>query len=87
MNAGITTMAYVNQMLEQWFPASRFYDGGALIFKAIDPFRPGDTVTFTGKIAAKREENGNKIVECQIQGQNQLGKVMSVAEATLVLHE
>ena len=86
VNAGITTMAYVNQMLEQWFPASSFYDGGRLVFKAIDPFRPGDTVNFTGKIVAKRLEDGNEIVECQIQGHNQLGKLMGVAEATLVLH-
>jgi len=72
-------------MLEQWFPASHFYDGGSLIFKAIDPFRPGDTVTFTGKIADKREEDGKKIVDCKIEGHNQLGKIMGVAEATLVL--
>jgi acyl dehydratase len=87
VNAGITTMAYVNQMLEQWFPASNLYDGGRLEFKAIDPFRPGDTVTFTGKIAGKREENGKKIVDCKIEGHNQLGKIMGVAEATLVLQE
>ena len=85
VNAGITTMAYVNQMLEQRFPASSFYDGGGLVFKAIDPFRPGDTVSFTGKVVAKRVEDGNMIVECQVQGHNQLGKLMGVAEATLVL--
>ena len=85
VNAGITTMAYVNQMLEQWFPASSFYDGGSLVFKAIDPFRPGDTVSVTGKVVAKWVEDGNEIVECQIQGHNQLGKLMGVGEATLVL--
>lgn len=87
VNAGVTTMAYVNTMLEQWFPANNFYDGGGLVFKAIDPFRPGDTVVFTGKIADKREEDGKKIVDCKIEGHNQLGKIMGVAEATLVLQD
>ena len=87
VNAGVTTMSYVTQMLEQWFPASTFYNGGSILFKAIDGFRPGDTVVFTGQITAKREENGKKLVDCKVQGVNQLGKTMGVAEATLVLSE
>ncbi len=85
VNAGITTMAYINQMLEQWFPASALYDGGRLLFKAIEPFRPGDTVTFTGTVTAKRQEGGRKVIECVIKGANQHGKLIGVAEATVVL--
>ncbi|MCI0439126.1 MAG: MaoC family dehydratase [Chloroflexi bacterium] len=87
VNAGVTTMAYVTQMLEQWFPASAFYNGGRLNFKAIEPFRPGDTVTFTGKVTGKRLEGGKKFVDCEIQGVNQHGRVACVAEATLALDE
>lgn len=87
VNAGVTTMAYIAQMLEQWFPASAFYNNGRLLYKAIEPFRPGDTVTFTGSVTAKREEGGRKIVECEIKGTNQQGRLMGVAEATLVLSE
>ncbi len=85
VNSGVTTMAYITQMLESWFPASTFYDGGRLLFKAIDPFRPGDTVTFEGKITGKRQENDKKIVDCEIKGVNQVGALVGVAEATLVL--
>ena len=42
---------------------------------------------FTGQITGKREENGKKLVDCKVQGVNQLGKTMGVAEATLVLSE
>ena len=42
VNGGVITMAYVTTMLERWFPAASFYDGGRLEFKAIQPFRPGD---------------------------------------------
>ena len=87
LNAGVTTMAYIGQMLEQWFPASAFYDNGRLLFKAIEPFRPGDTVTFTGSVTGKRQEGDKKLVDCEIKGINQLGKLIGVAEATLVLSD
>ncbi len=85
VNAGVTTMAYIAQMLERWSSASAFYNGGRLSFKAIEPFRPGDTVTFTGKVTGKRVEGGKKLVECAISGVNQHGKLIGVAEATLAL--
>ena len=85
VNAGVTTMAYIAQMLEQWFPASAFYDGGSLEFKGIEPFRPGDKVTFTGTVKSKRIESGKKLVDCEIMGVNQHGRVMGVATATLSL--
>ena len=86
-NSGTATMAYVTQMLEARFPASAFYNGGRLLHKAIRPFRPGDTVTFSGTLTGKREENNRKIVDCDIQGHNKLGQLMGVSEATLVLSE
>jgi acyl dehydratase len=87
VNAGVTTLSYVAQTLEQWFPAHTFYNGGSILFKAIDAFRPGDTVTFTGTITGKRVEGDKKIVECKVQGINQMDKLMGIAEATLVLDE
>lgn len=87
VNAGVTTISYVAQTLEQWFPAHTLYDGGSILFKAIDAFRPGDTVTFTGTITGKRVEGDRKIVECEVRGVNQTGKLMGIAEATLVLDE
>ena len=85
VNSGVATMAYVNQMLEQWFPSNCFYNGGRLLFKAIRPIRPGDTITFTGTITAKRIEQDTKIIECGVEGRNQLGALVGVADATLVL--
>jgi acyl dehydratase len=87
VNAGVITMAYVTQMLERWFPASTFYNGGRLLFKAIEPMRPGDSATFEGTITCKRVEGGRKIVDCEIKGVNQLGGLIGVAEVTLVLEE
>lgn len=85
VNAGITTMAYVNQMLAHSFQTGSLYGGGSLSFKAILPIRPGDTVTFTGKVISKRVEAGKKVVECEIQGHNQFWKIIGVANAILVV--
>lgn len=87
VNAGVTTMAYVVQMLECWFPPEAFYNGGAMTFKAIEPFRPGDDATFTGTITGKRIEHGRQFVDCEIQGTNQHGRLMGVAEVTVVLND
>ena len=54
VNGGVITMAYVTTMLERWYPGAGFYNGGRLEFKAIQPFRPGDTVVFTGVVTGKR---------------------------------
>ena len=85
VNAGVTTISYVSQMLEQWFTAEAFYNGGSINFKAIQAFRPGDTVTFNGTVTGKRVEGGKQLIDCEIKGVNQLGKLAGVAEATLVL--
>jgi acyl dehydratase len=87
LNAGVTTMAYLNQMLEHWLPNGSLYGNGRLLFKAIEPFRPGDTVEFTGTVTGKRVEGGQKLVDCEIKGINQGGKLIGVAEATLAVSD
>ena len=83
-NAGVMTMAYVNQMIEACFPAESFYNGGSLTYKGINPFRPGDEVVFTGKVIGKRTESGNSLVDLAIKGIDKTGRLVGVAEATVV---
>ena len=72
-------------MLERWYPGAGFYNGGRLEFKAIQPFRPGDTVVFTGVVTGKRRANGRGLIDCEIKGTNQLGQLMGFATATLTV--
>jgi acyl dehydratase len=85
VNSGPATMSYVDQMLQLSFPLRSFYDGGRLLMRAIEPFRPGDTVTFQGEITGKRVEEGKKVVECRVKGINQRGDLVCLSDATLVL--
>ena len=82
-NAGVMTMAYVNQMIEACFPAESFYNGGTLTYKGINPFRDGDEVVFTGEVVGKRSEKGKKCIDFAIKGVDQTGRLVGIAEATV----
>lgn len=82
-NAGVMTMAYVNQMIEACFPAESFYNGGTLTYKGINPFRDGDEVVFTGEVVGKRNEKGKKFIDFAIKGVDKTGRLVGIAEATV----
>ena len=82
-NAGVMTMAYVNQMIEACFPAESFYNGGTLTYKGINPFKDGDEVVFTGEVVGKRSEKGKKFIEFAIKGVDKTGRLVGIAEATV----
>jgi len=45
---------------------------------------PGDTLTFTAKVTAKREEGGEKLVDLECSATNQDGVEVLVGAATAV---
>lgn len=81
---GITIIGFIDQMLDRWAPGSTLYGGGRLLFKAIKNFRPGDTVTYRGTVTQKRRQGSTRLVDFDVVGVNQLGRLTGVAEATLV---
>tara|TARA_B100000470_G_scaffold202184_1_gene174852 strand:- start:1071 stop:1547 length:477 start_codon:yes stop_codon:yes gene_type:complete len=82
-NAGVMTMAYVNQMIEACFPSEAFYNGGTLTYKGINPFKDGDEVVFTGEVVGKRSEKGKKFIDFAIKGVDKTGRLVGIAEATV----
>ena len=84
VNMGVATVAYVAELLEKAFPlANLMSDGSRLEMRATEPIRAGDTVTFTGEVTGKREEDGHKLVDCEVIGSNQLGQVVAKARASV----
>jgi acyl dehydratase len=53
--------------------------------RAITPFRSGDTVTFAGEVTDKRIEDDKKIVDCRVRGTNQMGELVCLCDAAMVL--
>jgi acyl dehydratase len=87
VNSGPATLSYVDQMLLQSFPLRAFYDGGRLLLRVITPFRSGDTVTFAGEVTGKKIEEGKRIVDCRVRGNNQRGELVCLADASMMMPE
>lgn len=86
VNMGVATMAYCHEVLEAAFPAAAMRRPGSRVdFKAIEPVRAGDTITVSGVVSGKREENGQKLIDCELRVVNQHGTLCGVATATIVL--
>ena len=86
VNMGVATVAYVAELLEKAFPIRDITaPGSSLEMRATEPFRDGDTVTFTGQVTDKRIEDGRNLVDCEVTGVNQREHTVARARATIVL--
>ncbi len=85
VNAGAATVAYIYELLEKSFPIARLMAKGSRIeMRATEPFRPGDTVTFTGSVTEKGEPDGARCIICEVTGTNQLGQKVAMAKVRVV---
>ena len=84
VNPGAATVAYVAELLEKAFPIKVLMGHGSrLEMQATKPIRPGDTITFTGRVTAKLEEEDLGLVDCEVTGTNQFNQVVARAKATV----
>jgi acyl dehydratase len=80
---GLSSMARMGRCITDWVGDPGKLKRFKVRFSA--PAKPGDTVTFKGKVADKKEENGNKLVTLEVWAENQdgtqiLSKGMAVVE-------
>ena len=86
VNTGVATVAYVAELLEKGFPLMNLMGKGSrLEVRATEPVRAGDTITFTGTVTGKREEDGLRLVECEVTGANQLDVTVARARAVIAM--
>ncbi len=86
VDAEVVTMAYVAELLEKAFPVRSLMDyGSRLEMQATGPVSAGDTITFTGEVTDRREEEGHRLVECEVTCTNQLNRTVARAKATIPL--
>jgi acyl dehydratase len=82
VNAGICTVAFFIEAMEQEVPTESILNGGSIEVKAIEPVRAGDKLVIVASVAGKREENGGRFVDFEIKAQNQHGRLAAVGSAT-----
>jgi acyl dehydratase len=78
---GVMTEMGISEFMINWLGSPLpWYCGGGLNIKLIAPVqihvKDGGEITYKGKVTGKKEEDGKKIVECDIYGEHGGGKVM-----------
>lgn len=70
--SGRMSLAFATEMLRKYFGADVFNHTGMVDLRFLRPVRPGDTITFSGKISGMtREANGSKVsVDITVENQN-----------------
>lgn len=77
---------YVRETLEKGLPIPpESADALRLEWQAQRPIPAGDTVSISGKVTGKGEQDGRRWVECQVVVENQEGQVVAAATAAVAL--
>ncbi len=83
--SGRMSLSFAIEMLRRYFGGDVFNHTGTVDLRFLRPVRPGDTVTFTGKIIdLTREVNGSR-VSVEIKAENQRGDTTGVGNGSAVV--
>ena len=83
--SGRMSLAFAIEMLRKHFGSSVFNHTGIVDLRFLRPVRPGDTITFSGKIIdTTREANGSK-VSVDIKVENQKGDTTGVGTGSAIV--
>ena len=83
--SGRMSLAFAIEMLRRYFGGDVFNHTGMVDLRFLRPVRPGDAITFTGKISEiTAEANGSK-VSVEIQATNQNGDTTGVGKGSAVV--
>jgi acyl dehydratase len=79
---GMLPLGFLGQLLTQWVPQKQVR---SLSARFVAMAFPGDVITCSGKITAKREEAEQKLVDLELAARNQKGENIQLGKATITL--
>jgi 3-hydroxybutyryl-CoA dehydratase len=83
--SGRMSLSFALELLRRYFGADVYNRSGMVDLRFLRPVRPGDTVTFTGKVTAvTREADGNR-VSVDITAVNQKGDTTGAGMGSCVV--
>ena len=83
--SGRMSLTFASELLRRYFGADIYNRGGLIDLRFLRPVRPGDTVTFTGKVTAiSRLANGGR-VSVEVTGTNQKGDVTAAGSGACIV--
>ena len=83
--SGRMSLTFAIEMLRKYFGSDVFNHSGVVDLRFLRPVRPGDTITFTGKVSdMSKEANGSKVT-VNTQAQNQSGNTTGVGKGSAIV--
>ena len=83
--SGRMSLTFAIEMLRRHFGADVFNHTGVVDLRFLRPVRPGDTITFTGKVTGTaKEANGNR-VSVEIEVKNQKGDTTGIGQGSAIV--
>ena len=83
--SGRMSLTFAIEMLRRQFGADVFNHTGVVDLRFLRPVRPGDTITFTGKVTGTaKEANGNR-VSVEIEVKNQKGDTTGIGQGSAIV--
>jgi len=76
--SGRMSLTFTTELLRRFFGAEIYNRGGTVDMRFLRPVRPGDSVTFSGKITGMSKEANGCRVTVEVTGTNQKGDTTAV---------
>lgn len=83
--SGRMSLTFSIEMLRRYFGADVYNAGGMVDMRFLRPVRPGDSVTFTGKITGTHKEADGTRVTVEVTATNQKGAVTAAGMGACVV--
>ena len=83
--SGRMSLTFSIELLRRYFGADIYNRGGMVDLRFLRPVRPGDTVTFTGKVTAISKEADGCRVSVEVTGTNQKGDTTAAGSGACIV--
>jgi len=83
--SGRMSLTFTIEMLRRYFGADVYNSGGMVDMRFLRPVRPGDSVTFAGKITGTNKEADGTRVTVEVTATNQKGAVTAAGMGACIV--
>lgn len=83
--SGRMSLTFAIELLRRYFGADVYNRGGMVDLRFLRPVRPGDSVTFTGKVTGIAKEANGVRVSVEVSGTNQKGDTTAAGSGACVV--
>jgi 3-hydroxybutyryl-CoA dehydratase len=83
--SGRMSLTFATELLRRYFGADVYNRGGMVDLRFLRPVRPGDSITFTGKVTGTAKEAAGNRVSVEVSATNQKGDVTAAGTGACIV--